>query len=112
MEYQSEKFSIRAQDGISYNAILSQIYFLLYKEFSSFLPLSSQIAEVKGNFIKQELIKNLNEQKFPEKILNVYADNKEFFEKGNEIMDQKYPSGLPWKKTTLMTIGPGISLIE
>ena len=87
MEYQSEKFSIRAQDGISYNAILSQIYFLLYKEFSSFLPLSSQIAEVKGNFIKQELIKNLNEQKFPEKILNVYADNKEFFEKKYSITE-------------------------
>ncbi len=38
--------------------------------------------------------------------------NKEFFEKGNEIMNKKYPSGLPWKKTTLMKIGPGISLIE
>ena len=38
--------------------------------------------------------------------------NKDFFEKGNEVMNQKYPSGLPWKKATLMTIGPGISLIE
>jgi glycosyltransferase involved in cell wall biosynthesis len=37
---------------------------------------------------------------------------KEFFENGNEINTQKYPDGFPWQKTSLVTIGPGISLIE
>ncbi|MFZ9848028.1 MAG: glycosyltransferase family 2 protein [Flavobacteriales bacterium] len=43
---------------------------------------------------------------------NQNSVNKEFFEKGNEVMKQKYPSGLPWKRTALVTIGPGISITD
>lgn len=43
---------------------------------------------------------------------NPNSVNKEFFEKGNEVMGKKYPDGFPWKKIPLMTIGPGISLID
>ena len=37
---------------------------------------------------------------------------KDFFEKGNEFMKQKYGDDLPWKKNTLMSIGPGITLVQ
>jgi len=37
---------------------------------------------------------------------------KEFFDNGNKINQQKYPDGFPWKKTNLMTVGPGISIIQ
>ena len=37
---------------------------------------------------------------------------KEFFEKGNQIMLEKYGEEFPWRKRTLAQIGPGISLIE
>lgn len=37
---------------------------------------------------------------------------REFFDNGNKVNQQKYPNGFPWQKTNLMTVGPGISIIQ
>jgi glycosyltransferase involved in cell wall biosynthesis len=42
---------------------------------------------------------------------NPESVNKEFFEKGNEVIKQKYPNVLPWQEDVLQTVGPGISII-
>jgi len=89
MNFQSEKFSIRVQDGLAYNAILSQIYFIFYKKFVSYLPTFEQINQSKDNFIKQECIKELNKQNIPEKILDIYTDNTKYFNEKYSISEQE-----------------------
>ena len=43
---------------------------------------------------------------------NPKSVTKEFFEKGNAMMKEKYPDGYPWTRNKLVDIGPGISIIE
>lgn len=43
---------------------------------------------------------------------NPNSVTKQFFEEGNKINSQNYPDGFPWKKTNLVSIGPGISIIN
>jgi glycosyltransferase involved in cell wall biosynthesis len=45
---------------------------------------------------------------------NPNSVNWEFFEKGNEVNKQKYQGNYPWKQkvNNLMTVGPGISIVE
>jgi glycosyltransferase involved in cell wall biosynthesis len=43
---------------------------------------------------------------------NPTSVSKEFFDNGNKINEQKYPDGFPWQKTNLVSIGPGISIIQ
>lgn len=80
MKFESEKLSIRLQDGLLFNGILSQIYLILYEKFITFLPFYNEIMKF-DNFVKSEVIKVLNEKGMTEKILDIYVDNKSFFEK-------------------------------
>jgi glycosyltransferase involved in cell wall biosynthesis len=43
---------------------------------------------------------------------NENSVSKEFFKQGNSANDAKYGSNFPWRKNTLVNIGPGISIIE
>lgn len=92
MKLESEKLSVRVQNGVQYNSILSDIYFIFYKKFTSYLPLYEQINKIDNNFIKQECIKELTQQKMPEKILNIYVDNVEFFKEKYSITQQQISS--------------------
>jgi len=43
---------------------------------------------------------------------NPNSVNLEFFEKGNQMNKKKYTDGFPWQKSNLVSIGPGISIIQ
>jgi hypothetical protein len=80
MKFESEKFSIRAQDTLTFNAILSEVYFILYDKFVSFLPFYGEILDVaKQNPIKKSCIEELNKRDIPEKILDIYLNNVQYF---------------------------------
>lgn len=88
MKFESEKLSIRVQDGLTYNAILSDVYFIVYDKFISYLPFLEEI-NVSNNSIKSETLKELNLRKIPEKILDIYANNTKFFNKKYSINEQQ-----------------------
>ena len=92
MKFESEQLSIRVQDGLKYNAILSEIYFVVYDKFMSYLPFINEINDSSNNFIKTESIKELNNKNIPEKILEIYADNSDFFNKKYSITKEQVSS--------------------
>jgi len=80
MKFESEKFSIRTQDALTFNAILSEVYFILYDKFVNFLPFYGEILDVaKQNPIKKGCIEELNKRNIPEKILDIYIHNVQYF---------------------------------
>jgi glycosyltransferase involved in cell wall biosynthesis len=42
---------------------------------------------------------------------NPNSVSREFFDKGNALNELKYKEGFPWKRTSLISVGPGISLV-
>lgn len=89
MQFQSEKFSIRVQDGLKYNSIIYTIYYLLFTDFFSYLPFLDEINsniqkyeyQIIQNFIKNSVLNSLVSKNIHIIIMDIYVDNTKFFQK-------------------------------
>jgi len=89
MQFKSEKFSIRVQDGLKYNSIIYTIYYFLFTDFFSYLPFLDEINsniqkyeyQVIQNFIKTSVLNSLVSKNVHIIVMDIYVDNTKFFQK-------------------------------
>lgn len=91
MKYQSEEFSIRVQDALMFNAIISEIYFVMHDKFAAFLPFYDEnIKDLNINFIKQQTLLFLDFKGIPEKIFSIYVNNTKFFNEKYSLTEDMF----------------------